>query len=279
MKYKKEKYTKRNHGIVQAQVKMGKRVLISIPMTGLLRAEWAIARWCQGIPTNWSHNDIIQWMDTYAPMGFLVADARNTAVKHAVEGGFEWLFFIDHDVVMPFDCFSKWNQRMLKGNIPIWGALYFTKSVPSEPLIYRELGSSYFKDWKLGDEVWCGSMGLGCNAIHRSILEVCYNDAPEYEIGNQRLRRVFETPIKTTYDAEKQQWATAGGTEDITWYTKLKREKIFAKAGWKDIQRKEWPILCDTSVFCRHIDWQGVQYPSKGEEQEFAPLKLYGKKV
>jgi hypothetical protein len=264
------KLLSRNSTIVKSQVKAGKRILISIPMTGVVRAEWMLARYGQGVPTNWSNVEIIQWMDQYSPLGFLVADARNIAVDTFIKGDFEWLFFIDHDVVLPYDCFSKMNQWMIKGTVPVLGGLYFTRSVPSEPLLYRELGSSYFQDWVLGEEVWVGAMGLGCNLIHRSILEVIYKDSEEYQLGSQTVRRIFETPSKTYYDAENGGWRHEGGTEDIFFYNRLKKEKIYERAGWPDIQKKKWPILCDTSIFCRHISIDGIQYPLNGEELQFA---------
>ena len=266
----KEKMHKRNTAIVRAQVKNGKRLMISVPMTGVVRAEWMLARYGQGIPTNWSQVEIIQWMDQYSPMGYLVADARNAAVASCIEGDFEWLLFIDHDVVLPYDCFSKMNQWMMKGTVPIVAGLYFTKSVPAEPLMYREYGSSYFQDWEMGDEVWVAATGLGCNLIHRSLLEVIYKDSEEYMMGTQKVRRVFETPSRTFIDPENQHRCTEGGTEDIFFYKRLKNEKVYKRAGWPEIQKKEWPILCDTSIFCGHITMEGVHYPMNGEEHLYA---------
>lgn len=267
------KLLKRNSLIVKAQVENGKRLLISVPLTGMVRAEWMLARYGQGIPTNWSQVDIIQWMDQYSPMGYLVADARNSAVDHMMKGKFEWLMFIDHDVIIPFDTFWKMNQWMMKGTVPVLGGLYFTKSLPAEPLLYREWGSSYFMDWKMGDEVWVAAMGLGCNIIHRSILEVIYKDSEKYKMGNQEVRRIFQTPCHTFFDAEKQNWSVEGGTEDIFFYKRLKSERIYERAGWPDIQKKKWPVLCDTSIFCRHIAWDGTQYPVNCEEKQFEKVK------
>ena len=267
------KLLKRNSTIVKAQVANGKRILISIPLTGVVRAEWMLARYGQSIPTNWSQTDIIQWMDQYSPLGYLVADARNSAVDAMIKGKFEWLLFFDHDVILPFDTFSRMNQWMMKGTVPVLGGLYFTKSLPAEPLIYRELGSSYFIDWKMGDEVWVSSMGLGCNLIHRSILEVIYKDSEEYTMGSQKVRRVFETPHKVFFDAEKQAWSSQGGTEDIFFYNRLKNERVYERAGWPEIQKKKWPVLCDTNIFCRHITMDGVQYPLNGEELQYAKGK------
>jgi len=263
------KAIKSKNKILKAEVNMRKRLMVSVPLTGLLRAEWALARYGQTIPCNWSQVEMISWLDMFAPLGFLVADARNVAVKQFIEGGFEWLFFIDHDVVMPPNTFQTWNQYMLKGDVPIFGGLYFTKSVPSEPLVYRGLGNSYFADWKMGEKVWVDGMGLGCNMIHRSMMENIYKDSKEYQIGQLKLKKVFETPSNTYFDAEKNAWFATGGTEDLTFYARLKREGYYKKGGWSKFQEKKYPLLCDTSIFARHIDWNGVQYPANGEEQQF----------
>lgn len=264
------KNTKRpNNQIVNATIKLSKRLMISVPLTGLLRAEWVLARYGQVIPCNWSQVEMISWMDMFSPMGFLVADARNVAVQNFIAGGFEWLFFIDHDTIMPPNTFAKWNEYMLAGDVPIFGGLYFTRSCPSEPLLYRGIGTSHFRDWKMGDKVWVDGMGLGCNMLHRSILKAVWDESPEYSIGQTVARRVFDTPGNQAFDAEKQAWITTGGTEDLTFYQRLKTDGIFKKAGWPEYQKKKWPLLCDTSIFCKHIDWDGVQYPSNGEEKPF----------
>jgi hypothetical protein len=208
-------------------------------------------------------------MDMFSPMGYMVADARNVATEAFIKGGFEWLFFIDHDVILPQNTFIKLNEYMLDGTIPIFGGLYFTKSFPSEPLLYRGKGTGHYRKWKLGDKVWVDGMGFGCTMVHRSILETVWKESPEYKVGDAVARRVFETPGNSMYDAERNAWHAVGGTEDITFFHRLKDDGIFKKAGWPEYQKKEYPLLCDTSLFCRHIDWEGIQYPAAGEEQAF----------
>jgi hypothetical protein len=263
----------RKGGIIKAEIDLKKRIMLSVPLTGLLRAEWVLARYGQALPCNWNQMEIIQWMDQFSPLGFLVADARNVAAKNFIDGGYEWLFFIDHDVVMPINTFNSFNKRMLKGDIPVFGGLYFTKSVPSEPLVYKEFGASYATDWKLGDEVWVKGMGLGCNMIHRSIMEIAYKESEWYKIGDTKLKKVFDTPDQNKYDAEHQTWQRAGGTEDLTFYNKLVEDRILVRAGWGKFQKKTHPFLCDTKIFCRHIDWNGITYPANGEEKQFEGKK------
>lgn len=263
------KTIRRNNQIIYSSKTATKRVFLSVPMTGLIRAEWAMARYGQGIPTNWSHNEFIQWIDMISPVGYMVADARNVAVSEFVKSGHEWLFFIDHDVVMPPNTFIHFNQRMLKGNVPIWGGLYFTKGTPAEPLVYREWGGSYATGWNIGEDVWVKAMGNGCNVFHNSVIRKAWEESDEYTVGGYRTRKVFETPIKSFKDPVTNVWATAGGTEDIVFYNRLIEDRILEKAGWGKFQKMPYPYLCDTRIFCKHIDNAGIQYPAHGEEKQF----------
>ncbi len=247
-----------------------KRIMIGIPMTGLLRAEWCLARYGQVIPCNWSHVDSLHWIDQYTPIDFLVADARNVIVHNFIQQGFEWLFQIDHDVVLPYDCFIKINEYMLKREVPMMSGLYFTKSRPSEPLIYRGRGTSYYTDWKLGDKVWVDGIPSGITLIHRSLLEVLYEESEAYEVmPGLKVKEVYETPSKVWYEPEARSWYAATGTEDLTLCTRIMEEGIFKKAGWDEFEGKEFPFLCDTGIFGKHIDNDGIQYPAYGEEQQF----------
>jgi len=266
----KKKYKDNYSGdLIVSSENMTKRIMVGIPMTGLLRSEWVIARYGQVIPCNWSQVDCLHWLDQCSPLSFLVADARNVVVQKCIEQDFEWLFFIDHDVILPPTTILKINERMLANKIPMWSGLYFTKSVPSEPLVYRGRGNSYYTKWKMGDEVWVDGIPMGCTLIHNSILKVLWNESEEYIVSNLKVRKVFETPAKTYYDPQKLEWFNVTGTEDLTLCSRIKREGVLKKAGWSEYQKKEYPFMIDTGIFCKHIDWNGVQYPSRGEERYF----------
>ena len=248
------------------------RVMVGIPMTGLVRAEWVIARYGQVIPCNWSQTDAIQWLDQYTPIDFLVADARNIVAHHCILQEFDWLFFIDHDVILPPHTVLAMNERMLKGDIPIWSGLYFTKSKPSEPLVYRGRGTGYYPDWELGDKVWVDGLPMGCTMIHSSILREMATLSEEYEPKpGLVVKEIFRTPARTWFDAEACKWYSATGTEDLEFLAKVKDSDVLGKAGWDQYVDKEFPFMVDTSIFCRHIDNDGMQYPANGEEGELAP--------
>lgn len=247
-----------------------KRIMIGVPMTGLLRSEWVLSRYGQVIPCNWSHVDALHWIDQYSPIDFLVADARNCIVHSFIQQGFEWLLQLDHDVVLPFDCFLRINDYILKKEVPMMSGLYFTKSRPSEPLIYRGRGTSYYADWKLGDKVWVDGIPSGITLIHRSLLEPLYVESPGYEVmPGLVVKEVYQTPSKVWFDAAARSWYATTGTEDLTLCTRIMEEGFFDKAGWPEFQKKQFPFLCDTGIFGRHITNDGVQYPAHGEEEQF----------
>lgn len=250
-----------------------KRLLVGVPMTGLIRSEWVIARYGQVIPCNWSQTDAIRWLNNWSPLDFLVADARNIVATQCVEMNFDWLFFIDHDVVLAPDTIIRMNERMIKEEVPIWGGLYFTKSRPAEPLVYRGRGNGYFANWELGDEVWVDGLPMGCTMIHSSILKVLYDTSEYYDLPGIKAKKIFETPAKVWFSPDRRSWTTATGTEDLEFCSRIMREEVFKKAGWPEYEGKEFPFLIDTSIFCRHIDFDGVQYPHMGEELEFVNLE------
>ncbi|MHA2265141.1 MAG: hypothetical protein ACXAEN_22330 [Candidatus Thorarchaeota archaeon] len=247
-----------------------RRIMVGIPMTGTLRSEWVMARYGQVIPCNWSQLDAIQWIDQSSPIDFMVADARNIIVQQCLQNEYEWLFFIDHDVLLPPDTILKMNERMIDGKVPVWSGLYFTKSRPSEPLAYRGRGTGYYGDWYFGDEVWVDGIPMGCTMIHSSILRAMYDESEEYQVAaGFTVRKVFETPARVWWDPESRYWWTMTGTEDLVWCDRIMDEGIFKKAGWPEYQEMEFPFLIDTTVYCRHIEFDGVQYPAEGEEMDF----------
>jgi len=117
--------------------KFRQRLLVATPTRGDVRMEWVAARYNQIIPTNWSKTDMIQYMNGYIPLRYTVADAQNMAVKACLDGGFEWLMLIEDDTMPPADGFVRFTEYMDKGDIPVVSGLYFTRSVPPEPMVYR----------------------------------------------------------------------------------------------------------------------------------------------
>lgn len=238
-----------------------RRILIGTPCTGLIRVEWIGARFSQIIPTNWSHADVWQFMSTLMPMAYQIADAENLIAKTVVEQNYEWLLFVEDDNILPPDTFRKLNEYMMSGKYPVVGGLYFTKSVPPEPMIYRGRGTGYFDKWKFGDKVMCDGLPFGCTLIHGNIIREIWKDSPEYNVNGQITRRVFDAPNDGWRDPETGRYLSKAGTSDLAFFTKVIEGGYLEKAGFPEHQKMKYPFLVDTTIFVRHIDKNGVQYP------------------
>ena len=250
------------------------RLLVGTPTRGLVRMEWVNGRYGQTIPTNWSHVDVQQWMSPYIPVAYQLVDAENLMAKMVVEKDFEWYLSIEDDNVLPPNALIKINQYIIKGDVPIVSGIYFTKSVPPEPILYRGTGRGFYADWKMGDKVWVDGIPFGFTLIHGSIIKALWDESPEYYVNGTLTRRVFDTPNEVFQDPETGGFMSNTGTSDLAWCKRMIKDKIFEKAGWPEFQKKEFPFLVDTNIFIKHIDQDGVIWP-KSLPKEF----LEGKKT
>lgn len=236
------------------------RVLIATPTLGIVRIEWAHARYGQVIPINWG----AEGFDLpYIAIGFTIDDAYNTIVKRAIEGNNEWLLIIEDDVILPPDCFIKMGKYMSKKKYPVVSGLYYLKAFPAEPLIFRGRGNGAYTKFNLGEKVWCDGLPMGCLLIHMSIIKYFWDNISEdYRLPDGSMtKRVFETPKKIWYDVEKG-IQRLEGTQDLYFFDNLIKHKVLKKTGWNKVAKKKHPLLCDTSILCRHVDRStGRMYP------------------
>jgi hypothetical protein len=148
---------------------------------------------------------------------------------------------------------------------PVVCGLYYCKGSYPEPLLFRGRGNGYFHNWKFGDKVEVDGVPMGCTLIHCTVLKVMYDNSEVYSVPSQygpvTVRRVFETPRMSWHDPESGKYNSQGGTEDIPWCDRVMKDKILEKAGWKEAAKKKNPFLCDTSIFCQHLDRSGAIYP------------------
>jgi len=247
------------------------RIMVGTAATGLVRVEWVAARYSQIIPINWSQVQANQYMSGYYPTRYQVADAQNLIVRQCLEGDYEWLFLLEHDVMLPNNALMILNEYMLDAKYPIVSGLYYSRSRPSGPLVFRGRGNGEYRDWeespgkaKAGQElVWCDGIPTGCLLIHHSILRLMWDESPEYVVRSQNsqiTRRVFETPRRLFVDEASGVHNAISGTSDLWWCDRIMKENVLERAGWKDIDKK-YPFLVDTNLFCKHIQMTGEQFP------------------
>lgn len=256
------------------------RLLVGTPTTGKIWMQWAAARYGAIVPTNWSMVSMVEYIHSYIPMRYELADAQNLIVKQAVEGDFEWLLLLEQDNLIPVDTFLRLNYYVRDGRVPVVSGLYYTKNVPTEPLVYRGRGTGAYTKFEVGDLVWCDGVPTGCLLIHCSILRAMWADAEAYDVprpdgSKVRTRRVFISPRDVWFDPESAQFNTNVGTTDLRWCTDVIKGEYLAKAGWTAIQQQEYPFLVDTNWFIRHIDDQGRIYPDYAIQEIIAQRKAY----
>jgi len=248
-------------GILKSGANPYSRLCIGTPTLGTIRMEWHQARISLIMPVNWAEVRVMQNMPGFMPLGFLVADAQNLIVRHAIDQDSEWLLLYEDDVLPPLDAFVRLNEYMMDGGTPIVSGLYYTKSRPSEPLIFRGRGNGYYPKWKRGDLVWADGVPTGFLLIHMSIMKALWEDSEAYIVRGQETRRVFHFPRDMWQDPETGNYKTMHGTSDLAWCSRIIEGGYFKKAGWPKYQRKKYPFLVDTNIFCRHISPNGELFP------------------
>src|SRR5512146_2001578 len=102
------------------------RLLVGTASTGLVRIEWAQARYGQVVPVNWSMVQMLQYINSFIPLRYQVADAQNLIVKEAIEKNYEWLLLWESDNVAPPDAMVRLNDYMLAKDTPVISGLYYT---------------------------------------------------------------------------------------------------------------------------------------------------------
>lgn len=250
------------------------RILIGTPVIGNVRVEWMLSRYGQIVPINWSQVAYLEMMVGYYPLRYQVADAQNLIVKIALERDFEWCLFWEHDTIAPPDALIRLNEYIKSEEVPVVSGLYYTRSRPSEPIVFRGRGTSTYTDWEEApgiakpgmDKIWVDGVPTGFLLVHCGILREMWKESEEYTVhypgGNTRMtRRVFNSPRELWLDPNTGDKFTLEGTSDLQWCTRVMEGGYFKKAGWDKYQDMEFPFLIDAGIYCKHINSDGEQFP------------------
>lgn len=106
-------------------------------------------------------------------LGSVIADKRNKLAKMAIEGNYDYLFFVDSDVQFPHDTLEK----LLKLDKDIVGAMYFRTYHPYEPNLTEKVkvkGRTLLlvpQKWDREKPFPCWSVGTGTMLIKTKVLK------------------------------------------------------------------------------------------------------------
>lgn len=227
------------------------KVLVGTPTLGTVRIEFMNAVNGLVMPVNFQ-------ISNQTPIGFLVADAQNIICKEALSRKFEWVIFLEDDVIVPLDLLVRFEEYMNKGTVPIVSGLYPLKSTVPMPFIFRGRGNGVFTKFKVGDRVWADGVPTGCLLVHTSILAALAEESETYTLRSngvpQALTRVFETPRKAFADSGAGTYQKLVGTSDLYFCDQLREKDILRKAGWRKLSDQPFPYLVDTAINCGHIE-------------------------
>lgn len=151
--------------------------------------------------------------------------ARNSACRICLDNGFDWLFFLDSDVIPPSDAV----YRLMAHQYPVISGMYCRRSPPHGVPVMIKNGQ-WHQRFTPGEVVDVDLVGAGCLLIHRSVLErLPPSDAP-------RGKHWFDWRV------DMQGLVPQGEalSEDFTFCVNVKRHLgITTKV--------------DTSIACRHV--------------------------
>lgn len=97
--------------------------------------------------------------------------ARNSAVEAMLAEGYEYLFFVDDDVIIPPNAYAILKSN----NLPIVSGLYYRRNLPLAPVAIVRLPNgqpSWLPQWKLGEIIPVDYVGAGCLLIQRRVFEI-----------------------------------------------------------------------------------------------------------
>lgn len=122
--------------------------------------------------------------------GLPFAEARDTGCLKCLELGYEWLFFLDDDVIPPPDTIL----RLMAHKQPIISGVYHRRANPILPCMLKEVpgGRQWITSYPSGAfEV--DYVGAGCLLIHHSVLQKLPPISPTNRYFEWRVNR-YELP-------------------------------------------------------------------------------------
>lgn len=152
--------------------------------------------------------------------------ARQNIVDRALELNFKWLFFVDSDVFPPEDAIS----RLMAHEKPIVSGIYYMKTQPPQPVIFKETGGGPYFNYPVNELVPIAGAGLGCCLIDLDVF-----------------RKFKESGIPFF----KENWSFKKDN-GINVHCPIGEDHWFFK---KAIELGYQPY-CDTSVICDHAEYK-----------------------
>jgi len=169
-----------------------KPVALCIPHTGEVSMEWTLRLREIQLPPG---------SQVFMSRGMPIDVTRDSMVRDAFKNGFEYVFFLDSDVILPRDAIMK----LLEARVPLISGLY--KAKKPNGFFWAAWVSSNRSSGESGDKAafspiasWSGRyinvdvVGAGCMLIHKSAYEKIKAAYPDLPLFFWSKRTGFESP-------------------------------------------------------------------------------------
>lgn len=141
----------------------------------------------------WTHtikNHIKDTFHLFAPTRMQIDKMRNYAAKIAIEGNYDYLMFIDDDILLLPETFTE----LLNSNLDVCMALTYVRGAPFDPMLYRLDNDKLVpvRDWEdeegkgiiLGDAV-----GTPCTLINTKVFSLI--EPPYFVSGTNNTEDIY----------------------------------------------------------------------------------------
>ena len=208
--------------------------IIGVPTFGEVSIHWAMSLTSIAMPINFTNQ-------FHIVLGKRIDEARNEVCEVLLKdkSSPRFLFFLDDDVIMPPDSLRKLIHRMenLPEDVGAISGVYYSKSEPGEPLIFKERGKGSYYDWRVGDffKTWaagCGLVLIRAEALRRTREQ---QGEPLFKVDYGLHRRKKDGVLEAR-----------SITEDLYFYTKMRKTE--------SPNGKKYSLWIDTSIQAKHYD-------------------------
>ena len=173
------------------------------------------------------------------------AEARTEAVNIARRMGFDSILFVDDDVFIPTDCVTQ----MLSSGKDIITGIYWTKTDPTQPVIFKEIGSGPYFNFPTDGLFEVSGSGLGCCLINLKVFD---------ELEKRHIPFFLENWVYT--DKNNNNLKCPVG-EDHYFFHQAR------EIGYK--------IYAHPDILCDHYDYKAKKfYPSEDVVRKISAAKL-----
>ena len=199
-------------------------IAIVVPPIGV-SIDWALSFSAMEKPPIW---------DVMRITGLPWGEARTQGAYQCLNGGYQWLFFLDADILAPKDTIP----RLMSHRLPIISGVYHQRfptwtgiEAAYLPVMFNEAADAEGKvskqpitDFKPGSIVEAAYVPAGCLLIHRSVLE---------RFIASGIKRIFEWTLHQAAEPPG-----SGRSEDFEFCARAR------SLGYK--------CMVDTSIVCTH---------------------------